>query len=113
MQIPSLTIVVALSLVVASFAEKNLARNFENKFPDFSQLSTAPAVKLTVSPDANTDTTNWVMNTFYLGSGCSGSVITTQYQSTGFCYPTSDPNVYHTHTCTSGKIEFIHHYCRN
>jgi hypothetical protein len=106
MQILFLSVTVTLSLFVSSFAKKSAQNSLlGGSFPgDFSQLSTSSAVKLAVNPDANTDTTNWILNTFYLGSGCSGSVIMTYYISTGFCYPTSNPNVHYTYSCNSGKL---------
>ena len=106
MQFLSLTAVVAvLSLVASSFAEENNLPQKSDK-SDFSELTINSAVKLAAASDVNTDTSNWVQNTFYLGSGCSGSVIMTISLSTGFCFPTSTPGEFQAFSCNSGKILF-------
>eukprot|EP01039_Chlorochromonas_danica_P006928 gene6928-7664_t len=70
---------------------------------DISSQSSQPASRL--HPDGNVATTNWITNTFYEGSGCTGSVMTTKALSTAFCYKlTDDSTVFYTYACNSSAI---------
>ena len=67
--------------------------------PDDSSSMSASRLQ----PADNVATTNWMTNTFYEGSGCTGSIMMTQAISTAFCYPTSSPTEFYTYSRDSCK----------